>query len=62
VRLNPELTIAQYNLAMSYLADGKREEAQKCLEILKKLDAELAHKLQKEFYKNYVVDVGEENN
>lgn len=62
VRLSPEWSAAHNNLVMSYLADGKREEARRHLEILKKLDADLAQKLQKEFYKNFVVDVSEENN
>jgi len=48
VRLKPDWNLAQYNLAVSYLAEGKREEARRCLETLKKLDAELAQKLQKE--------------
>ena len=57
VRLNPEWSYARYNLAMSYLDEGKREEARQCLEILQKLDTELAQRFQKEFYKNYVIDV-----
>ncbi len=59
VRLDPGYGSAQYNLALSYLAAGNREKARNCLEMLKKLDAELAQKFQKEFYKNYVIDVSE---
>jgi Flp pilus assembly protein TadD len=62
LRLKSEWGIAIVNLAMSYLSDGRRDEARECLNTLKKFDAELAEKLQKELYKNYIVDVPEENN
>ena len=59
VRLNPDWSYGQYNLAKGYLVEGKREEARHCLEILKKLDTELAEKFHKEFYQNYVIDVSQ---
>jgi Flp pilus assembly protein TadD len=59
VRLKPEWSLAHYNLALSYLIEGNREEAGRRLKILQKLDDKLARQFQKEFYKNYVINVSD---
>jgi tetratricopeptide (TPR) repeat protein len=62
VRLKPEWSIVHYNLGVSYLAEGNREEARRCLKILEKIDENLAGQFQKEFYRDYIIDVSEAGN
>lgn len=57
LRLDPQWSDAQYNLGLMSLKDGKRNIAREYLNMLQKQNSKLAENLQKQFYKDYIVEV-----
>jgi Flp pilus assembly protein TadD len=62
VKLRPDWEVAQYNLAMSFHTRNKRDEALKHLNILKKLDVNLAEQLRKQLNEAYILDASKMEN
>lgn len=52
----PDVVALRFNLAMSYWADGQKDEAREEYDAVKQLDPDLAYKLNRLFYSDYLVD------
>jgi len=61
VRLRPKWDYAIYNLALSYIEQGNREDAAKQMNTLTALDSELAGKVKEQLYAKYVVNAAKVN-
>lgn len=59
IRLKPDWGHPHYNLAVDYLKQGKRDTAWHHLNVLRKLDVDLAVNLQERFSKQFVINAAE---
>ncbi len=56
VETMPEVVQLRFNLAMAYWADGRKEEAREEYDVVKELDPDLAYKLNRQFYSDFLLD------